>query len=94
VSTLRVWYAHFDVENALAVNAATMTLYGRMFGWAPARAHARTGDRVASPPTSGVGRLRPGVAEFAGTCAHRDEIDHAALSAAVAAGRVPAQLAI
>jgi hypothetical protein len=34
------------------MNPTGMAIYGRLCGWTLARAHARPGDRIASPPTS------------------------------------------
>jgi hypothetical protein len=53
-----------------------MVLYAQLCGWTLARAHARSGDRIA---------------DFAETYADQNERDYAALSAAVAAGRIEAQ---
>jgi uncharacterized protein (DUF2252 family) len=41
---LRDWKYSADIEG---MNAAAMTGYGRLCGWTLARAHARTGDRIA-----------------------------------------------
>ena len=41
---LRDWKYSAEIER---MNAAAMTGYGRLCGWTLARAHARTGDRIA-----------------------------------------------
>ena len=44
IRQLRDWKYSADIED---MKAAAMTSYGRMCGWTLARAHARTGDRIA-----------------------------------------------
>ena len=73
------------------MNAATMTGYGRMCGWTLARAHARTGDRIAiAAYLGGSDKFDQAVADFA----DQTERDHAALADAAASGRVQAQAGI
>jgi NAD(P)-dependent dehydrogenase (short-subunit alcohol dehydrogenase family) len=92
IRQLRDWKYSVEIGG---MNTATMTLYGRMCGWALARAHARTGDRVAIAAYLGQSdAFDRAVAEFAETYADQNERDHAALAEAVASGRVPAQLGI
>ena len=77
------------------MNAAAMTGYGRMCGWTLARAHARTGDRIAiAAYLGGSGKFDRAVADFAETYADQTERDHAALADAVASGRVQAHAGI
>ena len=77
------------------MNAAAMTGYGRMCGWTLARAHARTGDRIAiAAYLGGSDKFDQAVADFAETYADQNERDHAALADAVASGRVQAQTGI
>src|SRR4249919_2808361 len=89
---LRDWKYSVEIED---MNAAAMTGYGRMCGWTLARAHARTGDRIAiAAYLGGSDKFDQAVADFAETYADQNERDHAALANAVAAGRVPAQTGI
>jgi uncharacterized protein (DUF2252 family) len=89
---LRDWKYSADIES---MNAAAMTGYGRMCGWTLARAHARTGDRIAiAAYLGGSEKFDQAVADFAETYADQTERDHAALADAVAAGRVQAQMDI
>jgi uncharacterized protein (DUF2252 family) len=89
---LRDWKYSAEID---AMNAAAMTSYGRMCGWTLARAHARTGDRIAiAAYLGGSDKFDQAVAEFAETYADQTERDHAALADAVAAGRVQAQVGI
>ena len=77
------------------MNAAAMTGYGRLCGWTLARAHARTGDRIAiAAYLGGSDTFDRAVADFAETYADQTERDHAVLADAVASGRVQAQMGI
>jgi thiamine monophosphate kinase len=69
-----------------------MEVYARLCGWTLTRAHARSGDRIAiSAYLGNSAKFDNAVADFAETYADQNERDHAALAAAVAAGRVQAQ---
>jgi len=69
-----------------------MRYYGKICGQTLARAHARSGDRVAIAAYLGSGdRFDNAVADFAETCASQNERDHAALMEAATSGRVSAQ---
>jgi uncharacterized protein (DUF2252 family) len=68
-----------------------LALYAGICGWALARAHARSGDRVQIAAHLGKSeRFDGAVANFAAAYADQTERDHAALCAAVKSGRVPA----
>ncbi len=68
-----------------------MAFYGKICGQTLARAHARSGDRVAiAAYLGGSDRFDQAVADFAETYADQNERDHAALTAAIAAGQVTA----
>jgi Uncharacterized protein conserved in bacteria (DUF2252) len=74
------------------MNAAVMTGYGRLCGWTLARAHARTGDRIATAAYLGRSdTFDQAMADFAETYADQTERDHATLASAAASGRVQAQ---
>jgi hypothetical protein len=89
---LRDWKYSADTEG---MNAAAMTGYGRLCGWTLARAHARTGDRIAiAAYLGGSDKFDQAVADFGETYADQNERDHAALANAVASGRVQAQTGI
>jgi hypothetical protein len=69
-----------------------MELYAQLCGWTLARAHARSGDRIAiAAYLGGSTKFDNAIADFAQTHADQNQRDHAALQAAVAAGRVQAQ---
>ena len=89
---LRDWKYSAGIDG---MNAAAMTGYGRMCGWTLARAHARTGDRIAiAAYLGGSDKFDQAVAEFGETYADQTERDHAALADAVASGRVQAQAGV
>jgi uncharacterized protein (DUF2252 family) len=68
-----------------------LALYAGVCGWALARAHARSGDRVQIAAYLGKSdRFDRAVADFAVAYADQNERDHAALRAAVKAGRIVA----
>ncbi len=68
-----------------------LTHYGALCAQALARAHARTGDPTALSGYLGTGRsFDRAVARFSAEYAANNERDHAALLAAIAAGRVTA----
>jgi uncharacterized protein (DUF2252 family) len=68
-----------------------LTLYAGICGWALARAHARSGDRVQIAAYLGKSeRFDRAVADFAVAYADQNEQDYAALSAAVESGRIVA----
>jgi len=69
-----------------------MASYGRMCGWALARAHARSGDRIAIAAYLGRGsNFDRAMLEFSGAYAEQNERDYRALVAAVKSGRITAE---
>ena len=72
--------------------ADSMAFYGRLCGRTLARAHARSGDRVAIAAYLGSSnRFDHAIADFAELYAEQNDLDHAALAGAAASGRVTAQ---
>jgi Uncharacterized protein conserved in bacteria (DUF2252) len=72
-----------------------MALYARICGQTLARAHARSGDRVAIAAYLGSrDRFDNAIADFAETCAEQNDRDHAALVDAVGSGRLTAETGI
>ena len=66
-----------------------MAIYAQMCGWSLARAHARSGDRIAlASYLGGSGKFDQAIADFAETYADQNDRDYAALQAAVKDGRV------
>jgi Uncharacterized protein conserved in bacteria (DUF2252) len=86
---LRDWKLSAEIE---LMRPQSMELYAQLCGWTLARAHARSGDRIAiSAYLGGSARFDNAIADFAEAYADLNERDHAALAAAVAEGRVQAQ---
>lgn len=83
-----------DGKGAIDVSlllAAGLTAYGRLCGWTLARAHARSGDRIAIAGYLGRGAsFEHAIAAFAERYADQNEADYRALRAAVKNGRVRA----
>jgi len=72
-----------------------MTFYARLCGWTLARAHARSGDRIAlAAYMGGSGKFDEAIADFAETYADQNERDYAALQAAVKDGKAEASAEI
>jgi uncharacterized protein (DUF2252 family) len=68
-----------------------MTVYAGLCGWTLARAHARSGDRVAlAAYLGGSAKFDHAIAEFAETYANQNERDYAALQSAAKHGNVEA----
>jgi uncharacterized protein (DUF2252 family) len=89
VRQLRDWKGSAEIDQMLVTG---MTAYGRLCGWTLARAHARTGDRVAISSYLGRGeQFDRAILEFARAYAKQNERDYAALSEAVKSGRVTAE---
>ena len=69
-----------------------MAAYGRLCGWTLARAHARSGDRIAIASYLGGGdAFDRAILEFSGAYAEQNERDYQALVDAVESGRVKAR---
>ena len=82
------WKLGADVE---LMSPARLTVYGALCGWTLARAHARSGDRIAIAAYLGSGKaFDRAIAAFAETYADLNERDHTALEEAVRAGRIAA----
>jgi uncharacterized protein (DUF2252 family) len=89
VRQLRDWKFSIDVE---AMVPRGMRLYGELCGWTLARAHARSGDRIAiAAYLGGSDAFDQAITKFSGAYADQNELDHQALLDAVAAGRITAQ---
>jgi uncharacterized protein (DUF2252 family) len=85
---LKDWKLSVPIEQALPPG---LKVYARLCGWTLARAHARSGDRIAlAAYLGGSGRFDHAIADFAETYADQNERDYAALQAAVKNGRAEA----
>ncbi|MFC8515219.1 DUF2252 domain-containing protein [Streptomyces sp. NPDC057257] len=88
VRQLRDWKA---IPQADTMSPEVMRLFGRLCGATLARAHARSGDRIAIAAYLGdTDAFDRAIAAFAELYADRNEADHRALTEAVRDGRVTA----
>jgi hypothetical protein len=88
VRQLRDWKFSVPIE---VMVPAGLTVYARLCGWTLARAHARSGDRVAlAAYLGGSAKFDNAIADFAETYADQNELDYAEFQAAVASGKAEA----
>jgi len=86
VRQLKDWKFSAPIEQMIP---SGMAVYARMCGWTLARAHARSGDRIAlAAYLGGSDKFDQAIADFAEKYADQNERDYAALQAAVKDGRV------
>jgi hypothetical protein len=85
---LKDWKFSAPIEQ---MNPSIMATYAGLCGWTLARAHARSGDRIAlAAYLGGSGKFDQAIASFAEKYADQNERDYAALQAAVKDGRAEA----
>ncbi len=88
VRQLRDWKGSAEIAT---MTPSTMSIYGELCGWTLARAHARSGDRVAIAAYLGSSSaFETATREFASTYADQNERDYRVLVDAIASGRVAA----
>jgi uncharacterized protein (DUF2252 family) len=86
------WKASIDLST---MSESGLHAYTRACGWSLARAHARSGDRLAIAAYLGTGStFDRSIARFATAYADQNERDHQRLAEAVAAGEVVAQFGV
>jgi len=89
VRQLRDWKFSFNIGTMIPEG---MRLYGELCGWTLARAHARSGDRIAIAAYLGSSaEFDQAIAQFAVGYADQNERDHRALTEAAAVGRITAR---
>jgi uncharacterized protein (DUF2252 family) len=89
VRQLRDWKGSADVDT---MPASTMSLYSRICGATLARAHARSGDRIAIAAYLGRSdAFDRAIADFAVAYADQNERDYQTMVDAVSSGRLEAQ---
>ncbi|MGY1592473.1 DUF2252 domain-containing protein [Geodermatophilus sp. SYSU D00708] len=89
VRQLRDWKGSIEVDD---LRPQGLEVYGEQCAWCLARAHARSGDRIAISGYLGSSpAFETAVADFAGAYADANEDDHRRLADAVARGRIPAR---
>ena len=72
-----------------------MNVYGQMCGWTLARAHARSGDRIAIASYLGSSdAFDRAIVSFSEAYADQNDRDYAALQAAVKADRIKATIEV
>ncbi len=82
------WKASIDLS---LMSYAGLHAYSRACGWSMARAHARSGDRLAIAAYLGAGpAFDRAIARFSASYADQNELDHQRLGDAVAAGEITA----
>jgi hypothetical protein len=86
---LKDWKGSVEVDQMIP---AGMTVYGRLCGWTLARAHARSGDRIALAAYLGSSdAFDRAILEFSHAYADQNERDYGQLVDAVASGRIVAE---
>jgi uncharacterized protein (DUF2252 family) len=92
VRQLRDWKGSWAPE---AMVPQVMNLYGQLCAWTLARAHARSGDRIAiAAYVGGSDVFDRALASFAEAYADQNERDYAALKAAVKAKKIKATIEV
>jgi uncharacterized protein (DUF2252 family) len=86
---LKDWKGSAEIEQMVPKGMAT---YGKLCGWTLARAHARSGDRIAIAVYLGNGdSFDRAIVEFSKAYAEQNDSDYQALAAAVKSGRITAK---
>jgi uncharacterized protein (DUF2252 family) len=86
---LKDWKGSAEIEQMIP---SGMAAYGRLCGWTLARAHARSGDRIAIASYLGASNaFDRAIVDFSKAYANQNEADYAALAEAVRSGRIVAQ---
>lgn len=89
VRQLRDWKGSASIET---MDAVGLRLYGALCGWTLARAHARTGDRIAMAAYLDDGKAFDlALVEFAESYADRNEQDYRLLAQAARSGHITVQ---
>jgi uncharacterized protein (DUF2252 family) len=86
IRQLRDWKGSVDTDQ---MTPQSMAVYGRLCGWTLARAHARSGDRIAIAAYLGSGKsFDHAIASFSESYADQNQQDYEALQTAAADGRI------
>jgi uncharacterized protein (DUF2252 family) len=92
VRQLRDWKGSADIDG---MTAPGMQLWGEMCGWTLARAHARSGDRIAIASYLGKSEaFDKAIVEFSIAYADQNERDYRLFQDAVASGRIVAETGV
>jgi uncharacterized protein (DUF2252 family) len=86
---LKDWRGSAEIEQMVPKG---MAAYGKLCGWTLARAHARSGDRIAIASYLGGGNaFDRALVDFAKAYAEQNQRDYDELAAALESGRIEAQ---
>jgi uncharacterized protein (DUF2252 family) len=86
------WKASIDLST---MSKSGLHAYTRACGWSLARAHARSGDRLAIAAYLGAGaKFDQAIARFSSAYADQNELDYERLADAVSAGDIAAELGV
>jgi uncharacterized protein (DUF2252 family) len=89
---LKDWKGSAEIEQMVA---KAMAAYGKLCAWTLARAHARSGDRIAIAAYLGNGdSFDRAILEFSDAYAQQNERDYQALATAVKSGRITAETGV
>ena len=89
VRQLRDWKYSLDIED---LRPRGMRMYGELCGWALARAHACSGDRIAiGAYLGGSDVFDHAISQFAASYADQNQRDYKSLNAAINSGRITAE---
>ena len=89
---LKDWKGSAEIEQMIPKG---MAAYGKLCGWTLARAHARSGDRIAIASYLGKGSsFDRAIVEFSHAYAEQNERDYQALAKAVKSGRIDAETGV
>jgi uncharacterized protein (DUF2252 family) len=89
---LKDWKGSAEIDQMVP---SGMAAYGRVCGWTLARAHARSGDRIAiASYLGGSNAFDRAIVDFSKAYADQNEADYAALAEAVRSGRIVAETGV
>jgi uncharacterized protein (DUF2252 family) len=89
---LKDWKGSAETEQMVPQG---MAVYGRLCGWTLARAHARSGDRIAIASYLGNGdSFDRAILEFSTAYAEQNDRDYKQLTQAVSSGRIVAEIGL
>ncbi|HTW11368.1 MAG TPA: DUF2252 family protein, partial [Solirubrobacteraceae bacterium] len=89
---LRDWKGSAEIDQMVPEG---LSIYGRLCGWTLARAHARSGDRIALAAYLGGGNaFDRAILEFSRAYADQNDSDYRRLQAAVSSGRIVAETGV
>jgi uncharacterized protein (DUF2252 family) len=92
VRQLKDWKGSAEIERMVP---ESMAVYGKLCGWTLARAHARSGDRIAIAAYLGGGKaFDRAILDFSQAYSEQNERDYNTLADAVKSGRITAETGV